>query len=79
MSAWNEYMEEKAKIDELIGEGYVIADVAEGLDGDAVKFARVSGDQETETKELLLSTADARKYLGAVLIGQLRNARASVM
>ncbi len=75
MSAWQEVVEEKAKIDALTAEGFVIADISEGLDGDLVRFARGTGQQK-ETTELLLLTADARKYLGVVLILQLRGATA---
>ncbi|EXX85008.1 hypothetical protein BG53_09710 [Paenibacillus darwinianus] len=78
MSAWQAYVEEKTKIDGLIAEGYFILGVTEGLDGDAVRFVRISGDYVGEMAELLLLTADARKYMGAVLIGQLRNAPVKV-
>lgn len=74
MSSWHEYEEEKAKIDGMIGEGYLITGVLESLEGDTVRFTRISTECVTETEELLLLTADARKYLGSVLIEQIRDA-----
>lgn len=73
MSGWQEYMEEKAKIDDLIAKGYRVAGVTELFDGDDVKFVRDSGGDALQTIELRLQTADGRKYLGSVLIAQLRN------
>jgi len=69
MSDYLDVIVEKAKLDELIGAGYRIASVTESLDGDLFRFARADG----ATKELLLLTADARKYAVGVLIAQLRN------
>jgi hypothetical protein len=77
MSAWHEYVKEKQWIDDLLSGGYTVAEVAETLDGDVVRFARDAGSGKRETLEVMLRNADARKYLGAVLIGRLRENRAA--
>ncbi|CAM3605003.1 hypothetical protein [Marinicrinis lubricantis] len=71
MSAWHEnYMEEKKIIDTLISSGFQVDRIMEQLDGDWVRFIPTKGEEEP--LEIRLSTADARKYLGAVCIAQLR-------
>jgi hypothetical protein len=78
MSSWREYMKEKESINELIAKGYRVTKVTELFDGDDVRFERVSGDGTVEIEELRLVTADGRKYLGSVLIAQIRASSASV-
>jgi len=70
MSDWHHYLEEKAAVDQLVADGFAIVEVSEGLDGDGVRFARPAGGEA----ELLLTTAEGRKYLGTVLIRQLASA-----
>ena len=77
MTAWHEYVKEKQLIDELLSGGYAVAEVTETLDGDVVRFARDAGSGTPETLEVMLRNADARKYLGTVLIGRLREQRPS--
>ncbi|MNP71742.1 hypothetical protein D3C76_1681720 [compost metagenome] len=71
MSVWQEMMQEKEMIAELVASGYTIEHIIEDLDGDIVKFSRDAGEKES-IQEVRLSTADARKYLGVVLIEQIR-------
>jgi hypothetical protein len=71
MSSWHQYMKEKEQIDGLIESGCLITEIKEGLDGDLVRFERGA-----DVQELLLLTADARKYIGSALIEQLRGAKA---
>ncbi|MNN60342.1 hypothetical protein D3C81_1755150 [compost metagenome] len=71
MSVWQEIMQEKETIAELVASGYTIERIIEELDGDIVRFSRDVGEEES-IQEVRLSTADARKYLGVVLIEQIR-------
>jgi hypothetical protein len=77
MTVWREYADEKAMINDLVNNGYRITDIRESLDGDTVRFERSLRDKGTEMEELLLLNADARKYLGVVLLGQLRGVPAN--
>ncbi|WP_150270129.1 hypothetical protein [Paenibacillus tepidiphilus] len=67
MSAYTEFDQERQEIDELLEQGYRIANIEEDLDGARVKFIRsgpVAGEQV-----LQLLTADARKHVTTVLLG----------
>lgn len=77
MSSWHEYVKEKQLIDELLSGGYAVAEVSETLDGDVVRFVRDAESGKPETLEVILHNADARKYLGAILVGRLRENRAA--
>ena len=74
MSSWQEYAEEKRVIDELVSGGFAPAEVTETLDGDAVRFVKAEGGGAREAREILLRHPESRKYLGAVLLGRLREA-----
>lgn len=64
MSAYKEYLEEKQHIDALIAEGYHITAISSSLSGDTVRFLH----PVLTAKELLVCTADARKYITVLLL-----------
>ncbi|MGO4547005.1 hypothetical protein AB4Z29_19655 [Paenibacillus sp. 2TAB23] len=68
MSAYEQYAEEKRKIDAYLKQQYVIAGVREGLSGDWLEFKHPEGDQAA----MLVETADARKYFVNMLLKQAR-------
>lgn len=66
MSAYEEFAAERAMLDDLLNKGYVIRSVQESLDGaDVVLIQPVHPDQH---ERVHLGTADARKYLGTLLM-----------
>jgi hypothetical protein len=66
MSAYEQYAEEKSKIDSYMKQQYVITGVREGLSGDWLELKHPGGDEAT----LLVETADARKYFANLLLKQ---------
>lgn len=66
MSAYEQFAEEKNKIDAYIKQQYRITGVRETLSGDWLEFLHPGGDKAA----LLVLTADARKYFTNVLIKQ---------
>ncbi|HTG71052.1 MAG TPA: hypothetical protein VL921_17475 [Candidatus Udaeobacter sp.] len=68
MSAYEQFAEEKNKIDAYMKQQYVITGVREGLSGDWLELKHPGGDQAS----LLVETADARKYFANLLIKQSR-------
>lgn len=76
MSAWQKFMEEKRQIEALISSGYAISEIKEQLDGDVVYFVKPARGNDTEVCQLKLENADSRKYVGSVLMAQLRDAPA---
>ncbi|MEK4191128.1 hypothetical protein [Paenibacillus sp. FSL L8-0494] len=70
MSAFAEYAKEQQEIDGLLFKGYTIAGIQEDLDGARIKFVR--GEPAKSSVELLLLTADARKYLTTLVVEGLR-------
>jgi hypothetical protein len=70
VSAYAEYAKEQQEIDGLLFKGYTIASIQEDLDGARIKFVR--GEPAKSTIELLLLTADARKYVTTLVVaGQM--------
>ncbi|WP_042131463.1 hypothetical protein [Paenibacillus sp. FSL R5-0345] len=69
MSAYAEYAKEQQEIDGLLFKGYTIASIQEDLDGARIKFVR--GEPAKSSIELLLLTADARKYVTTVVVASL--------
>lgn len=63
MSDYKGFLKEKNAVDELIQDGYRIIAVKETLEGDFIEFER-----HLERKELHLLTADARKYIGTIIV-----------
>ncbi|MDQ8735707.1 hypothetical protein [Paenibacillus sp. LHD-38] len=66
MSAYEQYAEEKGKIDSYMKQQYVITGVREGLSGDWLELKHPGGDEAS----LLIETADARKYFVNLLLKQ---------
>ncbi|MGJ7910048.1 hypothetical protein [Neobacillus sp. LXY-1] len=67
MSDYQQFLEERDKIDFLIQKGYMIQSVTEHLNGATVEFVHPDG-HESET--LLVGNANARKYFSSILIKQ---------
>ncbi|WP_026677966.1 hypothetical protein [Fictibacillus gelatini] len=76
MSAYEEYISEKEKLDFLVERGYRIVKVTETLDGSIVEFElreKMPGNNRDKKEVLQLSNADARKYCSSIIIEQQRN------
>ena len=67
MSDYQQYLNERDKLDFLIQKGFRINAVHEHLNGASVEFYH-PGNKETAT--LLIGTANARKYFSNLLIKQ---------
>ncbi|MGO4369996.1 hypothetical protein [Paenibacillus sp. 2TAB19] len=67
MSAYEQYMEEKLRIDNFIERRYKIKAVTEDLSGSTVHMEHPGGEQTV----VQILTADARKYLVNVVIKQM--------
>ncbi|MDF0725485.1 hypothetical protein PY093_02010 [Cytobacillus sp. S13-E01] len=65
MSDYQEFLQERDRIDFLLQKGYTIKNITENLSGAFVDFEK--GDK-IETLHIL--TADARKYFSVALINQ---------
>lgn len=72
MSAYDEFLEEKQKIDSLLGEGLSIVGIQEHLEGSDVQFKQKGSD--SPQVELRLLTADARKYVSSLIYMQQMDA-----
>ncbi|MCM3788757.1 hypothetical protein RG959_04730 [Domibacillus sp. 8LH] len=72
MSDYKGFIKEKEAIDALIDDGYRIIAVRETLEGDFIEFER-----HIERKELHLLTADARKYIGTLIVEAKRGSKNS--
>lgn len=72
MSAYEQFKEEKLKIDDFIDRSYKIVEVKEDLSGSSVLMEHPGGERTV----IRILTADARKYLVNVVIKQM-NANAS--
>ncbi|BCG61486.1 hypothetical protein [Paenibacillus sp. URB8-2] len=73
MSAYDEFAKEKQEIDALLDQGYTVTGMLETLDGAKVKFG--SGEPAKGSVELLLLTADARKYVTTLVFAGLQKAQ----
>ncbi|UCZ51418.1 hypothetical protein LGQ02_11030 [Bacillus shivajii] len=69
MSAYQEFVEERDKIDFLIDKGYQIKSVIENLSGAFVEF-ELKDNERRETKTLHILNAETRKYFSTLLIKQ---------
>jgi len=67
MSDYQQYLNERDKIDFLIQKGYRINSVNEHLNGAAVEFLNPQGNV---SETLLVGTANGRKYFSSLLIKQ---------
>ncbi|MDN3016326.1 hypothetical protein V7161_26330 [Neobacillus drentensis] len=67
MSEYQQFQDERDKIDFFIGKGYRINGVNEHLNGATVDFLHPNGNV---TETLLIGTANGRKYFSSLLIKQ---------
>ncbi|WP_025706176.1 hypothetical protein [Paenibacillus graminis] len=65
MSAYAEFDKERQEIDTLLRQGYIITGIHEDLDGAGVKFK--GSKPGLSQVELLLLTADSRKYVTTLI------------
>jgi hypothetical protein len=68
MSAYEEYAKEKRAVDTLLQDDYLIAAVNEVLEGMEILFKK--RPPESDEAQLLLLTADARKYVSNLIFSQ---------
>jgi hypothetical protein len=68
MSAYEEFAREKRAIDTLLQEGYLIVAINEVLEGMEILFKK--RPPESNDAQLLLLTADARKYVSNLIFSQ---------
>ncbi|WP_096188852.1 hypothetical protein [Evansella halocellulosilytica] len=69
MAEYQQFLNERDKIDHLIEQGYSIKSVIENLSGAFVEFElNKNGENQTETLHIL--NADARKYFSTLMIKQ---------
>ncbi|MDQ0058901.1 hypothetical protein [Paenibacillus harenae] len=67
MTAYQQFKEEKLKIDDFIERRYKIAEVKEDLNGASVVMEHPGGERTA----IQILTADARKYLVNAIIKQI--------
>ncbi|NIK70058.1 MULTISPECIES: hypothetical protein [unclassified Paenibacillus] len=67
MSAYQEFLEEKQKLDAYIGRQFRIHNVVENLSGATIELVHPGG----ESAVLQLLSADARKYMSNLVVKQL--------
>ena len=67
MSEYEQFLKEKEKIDHYFEQGFEIYSVIENLSGTLIEFAS-SKDNGSERVEVLLTTAEARKYIATRLL-----------
>jgi hypothetical protein len=70
MSDYQQFLQERDRIDFLIQNGYKITNITENLSGAFVDFEKKDNEKET----LHIHTADARKYFSVILIKQTKGA-----
>jgi hypothetical protein len=69
LSEYQEFLQERDRIDFLVEKGFKIKNITENLSGAFVEFEKTL-DSEIENETLHILTADARKYFSVVLINQ---------
>jgi hypothetical protein len=72
MSAYAEYDKEKRTVDALLEDGFAIVSINEVLDGMEIRFRKLP--PECDEAQLLLLTADARKYVSNLIVSQQKQA-----
>ncbi|MFB6468787.1 hypothetical protein ACE38V_18680 [Cytobacillus sp. Hz8] len=71
MKEYQQYLQERDKIDYFIQKGYRIKMITENLSGAFVEFEKREINQENSVSEILhILTADARKYFSVKLMEQ---------
>lgn len=73
MSAYQEYIAEKERLDAYVNRHFQISAISENLSGTSVRLEHPGGESAT----LLLLTADARKHVINLLLRQLTAGTAS--
>lgn len=68
MSEYKIYLQERDRIDFLIGKGYKITNIVENLNGSYVEFGKDSEDDEKEVLHIV--TPEGRKYFAVIFIKQ---------
>jgi hypothetical protein len=71
MSDYQQYLNERDKIDYFIQKGYRISSILEHLDGATLELMH---PEKKEKETLLIGTANGRKYYSSLLINQKLNA-----
>ncbi|MEH7886918.1 hypothetical protein V7654_21675 [Bacillus sp. JJ1609] len=66
MSEYQEFLQERDRLDFMLQKGYRIKNVVENLSGAFVEFENSKGEHET----LQILTPDARKYFSVLLLKQ---------
>ncbi|WP_423410516.1 hypothetical protein AABM38_11555 [Heyndrickxia sp. MSNUG] len=66
MSEYQEFLQERDRLDFMVQKGYRIKNVVENLSGAFVEFENSEGEHET----LQVLTPDARKYFSVLLMKQ---------
>ncbi|MEQ2528245.1 hypothetical protein EKG37_04270 [Robertmurraya yapensis] len=66
MSDYQQYLQERDRIDYLYQKGYKITNIKEDLEGAQIEFQRAEEDKET----LHILTAEGRKYFSVRVIQQ---------
>lgn len=71
MSDYQQFLQERDRIDFLIGKGFKIKSISENLSGSFVEFEKKEDSQSEVGKETLhILTAEARKYFAVKLLQQ---------
>lgn len=71
MSEYQEFLQERDRIDFLIQKGYKITNITENLSGGFVHFEKSEDHQADSKKETLhILTAEARKYFSVMVLQQ---------
>jgi hypothetical protein len=66
LSEYQEFLQERDRLDFMVQKGYRIKNVLENLSGAFVEFENLEGESET----LQVLTPDARKYFSVLLLNQ---------
>jgi hypothetical protein len=66
LSEYQEFLQERDRLDFMVQKGYRIKNVLENLSGAFVEFENTEGESET----LQILTPDARKYFSVLLLKQ---------
>ena len=70
MSDYQQYLEEKSRIDGLLSKGFAIRYITENLSGAFLEFTKETQDGSFETDTVHIQTADGRKYFSVKYIEQ---------
>ncbi|MCM3601402.1 hypothetical protein M3175_11715 [Robertmurraya korlensis] len=73
MSEYQQFLQEREKVDFFIQKGFTIKSVTETLSGSFVDFVNEQSE-EKETVTLHVATAEGRKYFSVMIIKQQKGA-----